>query len=225
MEEIMETIDNPFEKHQELITHLMLSHMSSFSVRGYLTSMLGHSQVLSSETFGQLNERQRESLDIVINNSKRLYEHLSTFIIATRLMFNPDRIYEIDCDLVEIIDSLIKQLQETTDFQIKTKLTKNIPEFKADANLISHAIYCIGEIIKQTHPTHKEKINITTKLSGDLIEITFSTNMGETIPQINENPDLFIAHTVAKLHNGDFIVDTNDKTVNLILTISMSAYS
>ena len=199
--------------------------MSSYSVGLFMTSILGYSQVLSSETFGPLNERQRESLDIVIKNTKRLNEHLSIFITATRLMFNPDRIYEIDCDLVEIIDGFIKRTQETTDFQIKSEQTNSIPNFKADANLISQATDCIREIIKQIHPTHEGKINITSEINGSLIKITFSTNTGESISTINENPDLFIAQTVAKLHNGEFIVNTNDKTVDLILTLSMSTHS
>lgn len=220
----METIDNPFEKHQELIAYLMLSHMSNFSVMGYLTSMLGYSHILSSEAFGALNERQRESLDIVINSTERLQEHLGIFIITTRLMFTPDRIYEFDCNILGVIDDVIKQTKKTTDFQIKTELPENIPLFKADNNLIHHAIGCIGRIIRQIHPTHKGQVKIVTEVEGDFIKIIFSTNKDESIYPLNENPDLFIAQAVAKLHGGEFVVDNSDEAnYSLVFTLSMTA--
>jgi K+-sensing histidine kinase KdpD len=225
-EENMEIIDNPFEKHQELLAHLMLSHMSSFSVMTYLTSMLGHTHILSSEAFGTLNERQRESLNVVINNTERLQEHLGVFITTTRLMFTPDRIYEIDCNILSIIDDFIKRTQKTTDFQIKAKLPENIPVFKADNNLIHHEIDCIGRIIKQIHPTHKGQVAIVAEVEGDFIKIIFSTKKDESIYPSNQNLDLFIAQAVAKLHSGEFMIDTSDEVnVNLILTLSMIALS
>ena len=221
----METIDNPFEKHQELIAHLMLSHMSSFSVMTYLTSMLGHSHILSSEAFGVLNERQRESLDIVINNIERLQQHLGIFIITTRLMFSPDRIYEIDCNILSIIGEFIKRTQKTTDFQIETKMPDYIPVFKADTNLIHHAIDCIGRMIKQIHPTHKGQVAITIEVDGDFVDIVFSTQKDEALNPENGNPDLFVAQAVAKLHKGEFVVDISDEaSCNLVFTLSTKAF-
>ncbi len=225
MEENMETIDDPFEKHRELIAYLMLSHMSSFSVMTYLTSMLGHSHILRSEALGALNERQRESLDIVINNTERLQEHLGVFITTTRLVFAPGRIYEIDCNILSIIDDFIKRTQKTTDFQIETKTPEYIPVFKADDNLIQHAINCIGRIIKQIHPTHKGQVKIIAELQGDFVKIVFSTNKDESIYPYNENPDLFNAQAVARLHGGEFVVDiSNEASHNLIFTLSTKAF-
>lgn len=221
----METIDNPFEKHQELIAYLMVVHMSSFSVMTYLTSMLGHSHILSSEALGVLNERQRESLDIIMDNTERLQEHLSVFITTTRLMFAPERIYEIDCNMVSIIGEFIKRTQKTTDFQIEIKLPEYIPVFKADTNLIHHAIDCIGRMIKQIHPTHKGQVAITIEVDGDFINIVFSTQKDEALYPENGNPDLFVAQAVAKLHKGKFVVDTSDDAnCNLVFTLSTRAF-
>ena len=222
----MKPVDNPFEKHQELIAFLMLSHMSSFSVMTYLTSMLGHAHVLSSEAFGALSDRQRESLDVVINNSKKLQEHLDVFIIATRLMFTPDRYYEIDCDLLGIINSVIEQIRKTTEFQIETDFPDNIPLFKADANLLSHAIDCLRRIIKQIHPTQIGRIKIVVRVDGNLVRIIFSTNKDEFLYPRNENPDLFIVQAIAELHGGEFVVDTSDEAdYKLIFTFSTAAFS
>jgi len=221
----MNTTKNTFKEHQELIAHLMQIHMSTFSVMTPLTAMQGHAGILESEVAGPLNEQQRVSLNTITNSTKRLAEHLAVFLIATRLIFTPERIYETDCNLSEIIDIATKQAKKVTDFQINTDSPENIPEFIADSNLIHQAIDCIWRIINQIHPTKTGNVKITTEVNRNLVKIIFSTNTGKSISPINENPDLFIAQTVAKLHNGEFIVDTNDKTVDLILTLSMSTHS
>ncbi len=221
----METIDNPFEKYQDLIAFLMLSHMSSFSVNGYLTSTYTYSKMLRTEVAGALNEQQREWLDFIINNTERLQEHLNVFIIATRLMFTPDRVYEIDCNILSIIDDFIKRTQKTTDFEIEMETPENIPVFKADDNLIHRAIDCISRIIRQIHPTHKGQIKIIIEVQGDFVKIVFSTNKDESVYPYNENPDLFIVQAVAKLHRGEFIIDTSDAvSCNLVFTLSMKTF-
>ena len=64
------------------------------------------------------------------------------------------------------------------------------------------------------------------EVEGNFVTVIFSTNTDESIRSSNENPDLFIAHAVAKLHGGKFIVDTsNDIDCNLIFTLSMTAIS
>lgn len=219
----MNSTENTFKEHQELIAHLMLKHMSNFIVMTPITSMRGHEGILQSEAAGPLNEQQLLSLNTIINNTERLQDHLSVFIIATRLMFTPERIYETDCNLLETINISIRQIQKATDFQIDTDLLDNIPEFKADTNLIHQAINCIWRIIKQIHPTNNGQIKITTNVIENLVNIIFSTNAGESITPINENPDLFITQSVAKLHEGELIVDANDTNVNLVLTLSMKA--
>ncbi len=160
-----------------------------------------------------------------MDNTERLQEHLSVFITTTRLMFAPERIYEIDCNMVSIIGEFIKRTQKTTDFQIEIKLPEYIPVFKADTNLIHHAIDCIGRMIKQIHPTHKGQVAITIEVDGDFINIVFSTQKDEALYPENGNPDLFVAQAVAKLHKGKFVVDTSDDAnCNLVFTLSTRAF-
>lgn len=216
----MDINPNPLEKHSELITHLMKGHMSSFSVNTYLTSTIGYSNILRTEAAGPINEQQREFLDIITNNTNRLSEHLNIFITASRLMFNPAKIYETDFDLIDIIKGLIKRAEEATDFQIETDLSTSLPSIKGDGNLISHSIHYIERIIEQVHPTHKGWIKILVSADKDSVKVVFSTNKDEAIYPANENPELFIVQTVAELHSGKFeILKSDDNIYNFIFTL------
>jgi hypothetical protein len=211
---------DPLEKHHDLITHLMKTHMSSFAVNTYLTSTLAYSNILHSEFAGPINEQQRELLDIITSNTNCLSEHLHIFIIATRLIFTPEEIYQTDFNLLETIESFIKQTVKTTEFQIEKEILANPPALKVDGNLIGTSINCIGEIIKQVHPTHKGRIKILVAVKEDFVRVVFSTNKDEAIYPANENPELFIVQTVAELHGGKFeIVDSDDDECSLIFTL------
>jgi signal transduction histidine kinase len=216
----MDTNSDLLEKHSELITHLMKSHMSSFSVNGLLAIAIGDSRILHAKLAGPINNRQRELLDSVNYSLDRLSDHLHIFIIASRLILTPEKIYETDLDLLETIENFIKQAAKTTEFQIEKEILANPPALKVDGNLIGTSINCIGEIIKQVHPTHKGRIKILVAVKEGFVRVVFSTNKDEAIYPANENPELFIVQTVAELHGGKFeIVDSDDDECSLIFTL------
>ncbi|MBC7878104.1 MAG: HAMP domain-containing histidine kinase [Anaerolineales bacterium] len=216
----MNTNSNPLEKYRELIEHLMRSHMSSFSVNGYLTSILAYSNILHTQITGPVDEQQSEFLNKITDSTNRLSDHLHIFIIASQLMFTPEQIYEGDFNLLETIESFIEQTAKTTEFQIEKEILANPPVLNVDRNLISTSIDCIGKIIKQVHPTYKGWIKLSVAADKDFVKVVFSTNKDEDIYPANENPELFIVQTVAELHGGNFeIVNSDDNIYNFIFTL------
>jgi hypothetical protein len=216
----MDTNLDPLEKNHELITHLMRSHMSSFSVNAFLGTAIGDSRILHAKLAGPINDQQRELLDSIDYSLVRLSDHLHIFIIASRLIFTPEKIYETDINLLDIIEDFIKRTAETTEFQIEKEILANPASFKGDGNLIGTSINCIGQMIKQIHPTHRGWVKILVAVEGDFVIVVFSTNKDEAIYPANENPELFIVQTVAELHGGKFeIVDSEDDMCNLIFTL------
>jgi signal transduction histidine kinase len=204
----------------------MKTHMSSFAVNTYLTSTLAYSNILHTEFAGPINEQQRELLDIITNNTNRLSDHLHIFIIASRLIFTPEEKYKTDINLLNIIEDFIKRIAKTTELHIEKEILSNPASFKGDGNLISTSINCIGQMIKQLHPTHKGWIKILVAVEGDIVRMVFSTNKDEAIYPANENPELFIAQTVAELHGGKFeIINSLEDECNFIFTLPITSNS
>ena len=210
-----------FEEQYEFIKYISTSHMASFPVNTHLTSILGYSDILLKEINGPINTEQRELLGIIHKNAERLQEYLQTFIISSRLLFDVQELYIGEFDLAETIKQVIDRLEVTTEYQIEKDIQANLPKITGDGNLIHSALMSIGGLIKQIHPTYKGHLDISVKSVGDSIEALFSTAKGEGL-QVENNPELFIAQSIAKMHNGGLIInDHSDSRLDVKFIIAI----
>ena len=95
------------------------------------------------------------------------------------------------------------------------------PKITGDGNLVHSALMCIGRLVKQIHPTHKGKIDISIRTFEDSIEVFFSIERGENL-QVENNPELFIAQSIADMHNGKLKIEyRSDGGLDMKFTIAL----
>ena len=86
---------------------------------------------------------------------------------------------------------------------------------------IHSALMCIGGLVKQIHPTHNGKIDISVGTFDDSIEVFFSIEKGENL-QVENNPELFIAQSIAEMHNGELTIEyRSDGELDMKFTIAI----
>jgi len=215
----MDTNNDAFEKHRELIEYLMLGHMSSFSVNTHLTSILGYSEVLFKEAAGPLNDNQKHFLSIINNNIRYLHKHLNIFITASLLIFKPQQLYLTKFSLSETIDGFVKRIASTTEFQIDKDIPANLEAIEGDAILIGYAFASIEGIVMQIHPDGKGNVKIIVRNEENLLKFTVSTNKDRIVDLGEENIELFVVQSVIELHGGIFEINYYDDRCDMTLSL------
>ncbi len=147
--------------------------ITSHELRSPMTPMKAQLQMLYQEYFGKLNEKQKESIEIITRNADRLDNIIVDFleisrIEAARLKFNFKKI------------SITETVKETVEFMKGFAQEKNIelvanldeiPEIEADPDRISQVLRnLINNAIKFSE--ENSKIEITSELKNNYIQFS-----------------------------------------------------
>jgi signal transduction histidine kinase len=174
--EQLEKLD--FERAQVDKAKTEFMSITSHELRSPMTPMKAQLQMVLGNYFGKLNEKQKESLRIVLNNTERLDKIIVDFleisrIEAARLKFNFVR-----ADLSKTIDSVVEEMKgfmPEKKIKIVTHVEK-LPTIEVDPdrvsqvlrNLINNAIKFTPEngIIEVSGKMHSGMILFSVKDSG-----------------------------------------------------------
>jgi signal transduction histidine kinase len=144
--------------------------ITSHELRSPMTPMKAQLQMLKEGYFGNLNDKQLESLAIIVRNADRLDNIIVDFleisrIEAARLKFNFK-----ETDLKQTVIEIIKFMQayaNEKNIELVTELD-NLPTIEVDADRISQVLRnLVNNAIKFSNET--SKIEISTKLKENFI--------------------------------------------------------
>jgi len=166
--EQLERIDKDRAQIDKAKTEFM--SITSHELRSPMTPMKAQLQMVLGNYFGKLNKEQKESLQIVLNNTERLDKIIVDFleisrIEAARLKFNFIRV-----DLTKTVDSVIEEMKgflPEKKIQIISRVER-LPTIEVDPDRVSQVLRnLINNAIKFT--PENGKIEVSAKLSNGMI--------------------------------------------------------
>jgi signal transduction histidine kinase len=144
--------------------------ITSHELRSPMTPMKAQLQMVLGDYFGKITKEQRESLQIVLNNTERLDKIIVDFleisrIEAARLKFN-----FIRADLTKTVGLVIDEMKgfmPEKKIKIETKVEK-LPTIEVDPDRVSQVLRnLINNAIKFS--PENGKIEVSAKLSNNMI--------------------------------------------------------
>ena len=205
-----------------------------------LTSIKGYTELINDKTIGDINDDQKEKLEIILRNTDRLIDLIHNLLTVTELENNR---FELQIKSVSINETIKKILQDIQPQFEGTKISiirdiHPLPEMCGDEERLGRAITnLIINAIKFT--PEKGKITITAVEEGDSIKISIN-DTGTGIPA-DKLPFIFdrfyqadgttsrkyggvglglsITKEIIEMHNGIIWAesDENGSTFNIVL--------
>jgi len=174
----IEVLDN-LEKEKNQVDKAKTEFLSitSHELRSPMTPMKAQLQMILGDYFGKLSKEQRESLNIVLNNTERLDKIIVDFleisrIEAARLKFN-----FIKADLSKTIHSVLEEMKgfmPEKKIKIETRVEK-LPTIEVDPDRVSQVLRnLVNNAIKFT--PENGKIEITAKVHSGMILFSVKDN-------------------------------------------------
>jgi len=125
------------------LKNTFLSHVS-YELRSPLTNIIGFSDLLSSKTIGELNEKQSEYLNDIQNSSDSLLAIVDDIldlasIDAGGLELNFARV-DVQ-DIINIASEQLKRRFEKENIELDIDMANNLPSLEADPKRIGQVIY------------------------------------------------------------------------------------
>ncbi len=126
-------------------------NMTSHELRTPMTAMKGYLEMLNLQTFGDLNEEQKNALKIVLRNIDRLNMLVQDILDTSRLESGTMKFLAKNVDIKELTQSTIETMQsqaESKKITLCSKISPNLPEMFLDperltqvlVNIINNAI-------------------------------------------------------------------------------------
>jgi signal transduction histidine kinase len=151
--------------------------ITSHELRSPMTPMIGQLQMILKNYFGKINTKQRESLEIVLNNTERLDKIIVDFleisrIEAARLKFN-----FVKTNLTKTIYSVVKEMKEfmpEKKIKIDVKIEK-LPIIEVDPDRVSQILRNLLTNAMKFTPENG-KIEISAKIQNKMILFSVKDN-------------------------------------------------
>ncbi len=166
--EILENLDKEKQQIDKAKTEFL--SITSHELRSPMTPMKAQLQMILGDYFGKLNKEQRESLQIVLNNTERLDKIIVDFleisrIEAARLKFN-----FIRADLAKTVELVVEEMNNfMPEKKIKIEVkTEKLPVIECDPDRVSQVLRnLISNAIKFS--PENSQIDVSAKLHSGMI--------------------------------------------------------
>ena len=175
-----------------------LSNMSH-ELRTPLNSINGFSEVLYDETFGPLNEKQKQYVNNVLTSGKHLLSLINQILDMAKVEAGKMTLTLSSCEipvLLNEISMLVADLVNKTKLQMVLEIDDDLPNIEADELKVKEVLYnLLSNAIKFNH--EGGKVGIKAKQIGSEIEIVvWDTGIG------------IAPENMEKIFEGFFRVDT-----------------
>jgi signal transduction histidine kinase len=140
----------------------------SHELRTPLTSISGYARLMSLEKIGPVNESQKQSLGIILEEADRLTRLINNILDLAKLESGKLRFTVDLIDINKIAESVVQKLeQQAAEKGIKLTIAKTImPEFKASRDLITQVFMnLLNNALKFTPNGGTVHIDIRRKLA------------------------------------------------------------
>jgi signal transduction histidine kinase len=180
-------------------------HHVSYELRSPLTNIIGFAQLLGEETFGSLNEKQRDYISHILRSSGALLAIVND-ILDLASVDNGELTLELGTvDIREIIDQAVRGLADRlteADIRLIISVAPDIGQLQADGrrlrqvvfNLLSNAI---------GFSAAGQSVHVLAMRLGDDIKLTVSDEGRGIPPEVKVKVfDRFESHALGSRHRG-----------------------
>ncbi|WP_137227219.1 HAMP domain-containing sensor histidine kinase [Shewanella sp. MEBiC00475] len=215
----------------------------SHELRTPLNSINGFSEVLYDETFGSLNEKQKQYVKNILVSGNHLLLLINEILDMAKIEAGKMTLTLCDLPIREVlyeITGLIEDVIKKKDLHMHLEINEDLPNISADSLKIKQVLYnLLSNVVKFT--PEGGKIGVKTKHSENEIEIViWDTGIGIAAKNMDklfegffriETPysrltegtglGLPIAKSLVKLHGGEFKIESEgvDKGTSVTITL------
>lgn len=167
----------------------------SHELRTPLTAVIGFSDILSMQKFGELNSKQLEFTGHILNSGKHLLELINDILDLSKIEAGKMELYCEDFS----VDSLLDEVQRTVyplaarkNIELTIRNDVLQPEMFADRFKFKQIMYnLLSNAIKFTHDGGK--VSIVARRDGNILEVSVSdTGIGIPADRLDEIFDPFM---------------------------------
>ncbi len=156
---------------------------TSHELRAPLSGIMGITEAMLRGSGGELNEKQKNDLSVVVGSSRRLANLVGDILDYSRLK-NGDILLDVRpvhvAGLIHTVVNVFVQLNRSKDVEILCEVSKSLPLVLADENRVVQILYnLVGNAVKFTV---RGTVKATAKKSGNMVEVCVS-DTGEGIPK------------------------------------------
>ncbi|MBT3691549.1 HAMP domain-containing protein [Candidatus Woesearchaeota archaeon] len=173
--EVLSNLDKEKKQVDKAKTEFL--SITSHELRSPMTPMLAQLQMMEGDYFGKLNTKQKESLDIVLRNTKRLDNIIKDFLEISRIEAARLKFKFVKTDLTKTIKLIVEEMEgflPEKRIKIITEIEK-LPIITADPDRIGQVLRnLINNAIKFTK--ENGKIIIRAKQEGNVILFSVQDN-------------------------------------------------
>ncbi|MGB9824776.1 MAG: ATP-binding protein [Candidatus Hydrothermia bacterium] len=165
----------------------------SHEMRTPLTVCLGYVDLLKNKKFGNLTEKQEETINIIFNNLKRLENEVVLLLRSSQMALNAYKVEIKDFDLKQLVEKILENF--STDIKKKALTVETHFEVNKMTSDEEHVYYILSNLISNAIKFASESGNVrisTKKKWIDHVEyfVISIFNTGKTIPE-KELPKIF----------------------------------
>jgi signal transduction histidine kinase len=142
-----------------------LAHMSH-EFRTPLNAIIGFSELLSEESMGELNARQKEFVGYVLQGGRHLLTLINDVLDLSRV--DAGRL-QLSCDwlapeqLIADVHQMIKPLAEKQEVELRLSQSEELPAIYADAARVKQILYnLLSNGIKFNQPRGRVSLDVST---------------------------------------------------------------
>ena len=216
----------------------------SHELRTPLNSVIGFSEVLEDETFGGLNEKQKDYLGDILGSAKHLLSLINDILDLSKIEAGKMELFLSTFSLRELLENsfiLIKERAMKHNIELSTDIEDNVELITADQRKVKQVIFnLLSNAIKFT--SEGGQIGIRAKKTNGYFTVNvWDTGIGipekyqahifDDFTQL-ENPytktqqgtglGLPLSRKFIQLHGGELQVEPSDKGSTFILTLPIN---
>ncbi len=159
-------------------------NITSHELRTPMSSIKGYVQMMLKEVLGNINDEQKNALNVVLRNTNRLDNLIKDILDVSRLESGTMKFIAEKTDINKLIKDIIETMQSSADkkeIKIITEIKNDLPELIIDSERISQVlINLVNNSIKYSN----EKTKIIVKASSDEKNILFEVqDFGRGVPK------------------------------------------
>ncbi len=217
----------------------LVSNISQ-EVRAPIQAVSGFAEILRKDYFGELNEKQKEYCNGIVNSTEQLSEVVETLIDLSKIDAGLLKIKKSEVNLLKFVQdtiSLFTNELKSKNITLSTDFTDpNLTIFIDESSMKKAMFHLISRAIRSLSSEGFVKISASIGSSQEYIEITLKDN-GTVLPDdelervqkallddsdtcCSEYPiefNLILASKLIKMNDGMLSLQSNEQTGNVII--------
>lgn len=159
-------------------------NVTSHELRTPMVAIKGYAQLLSDLSLGDITEKQKKAIDVILRNTNRLSNLVQDILDVSRLESGTMKFIPVETNIKKLIQEVSETMQSSArakEITINTSVEEDIPSLVIDPERIKQVlINLINNAIKFSPPA--SSINLQVKRQDDYLLFNVQ-DFGRGIPQ------------------------------------------